>query len=611
LFKFIAFIWNADDTTAAEAARHWAARVKRLSRWEEKAQATGLRVLCTGYRAGASDSYPLADNKGVVVGTIFPRQPDAAQRVGEKLLLDGATTSRIVESGGRHLISNYWGQYVAFVANTDARKTFVLADPVGGLPCYFTRREGVYVCFSDIATCTVLGLGPLLIDWQQLTLNLVTGMVPVNGNTTLRDVQVIRSGECLEIGSDGTTRSFYWNPFDVVRSGLIEDHSAAIEELRTTVKACVAAWASGHQSVLHRLSGGVDSNIVLACLRCAPNRPDVTCLNYFSPGSDTDERALARLGAAKAQCKLIEKERNTALRLEPIFNVLPTPNPWFYLAYLENTPVERSIASSHGATAILDGGSGDGVFYESRAMLAAGDFVHAHGLKAGLFKIAYDIARLERTSLWSVLSRGMREGRMRAPWSPLSDLSNSRKFITPEIQQISPNSLLHPWFENLDGIPNGKRWHAYLMAVPMGFYDPYGIDGDPENIHPIQSQPIIELCLRIPTYVLTFGGWGRAVARHAFTGEVPNEIIWRRTKGGLQEHMTSVMTLNLSLIRETLLDGVLVERGLVSRQLIDDYLAGRPTVKHNVGGAMAEVFEYLCLEVWLRKMSPTLQVAAA
>jgi asparagine synthase (glutamine-hydrolysing) len=334
-------------------------------------------------------------------------------------------------------------------------------------------------------------------------------------------------------------------------------------------------------------------------------------LNYFSPGSDTDERAFARLGAAKAQCTLIEKERNTALRLEPIFNVLPTPNPWFYLAYLENTPVERSIASSHGATAILDGGSGDGVFYESRAMLAAGDFVHTHGLKPRLFKIAYDIARLERTSLWSVLSRGMREGRMRAPWSPVNDLSNSRKFITPEIQQISPNSLLHPWFENLDGIPNGKRWHAYLMAVPMGFYDPYGIDGDPENIHPIQSQPIIELCLRIPTYVLTFGGWGRAVARHAFTDEVPREIIWRRTKGGLQEHMTSVMTLNSSLIRETLLDGVLVERGLVSRQLIDDYLAGRPTVKHNVGGAMAEVFEYLCLEVWLRKMSPTLQVAAA
>lgn len=610
MFRYLGLIWNATIDAHNDAARAYIQRLRRAStQWVTSLSRDGIMVLHSGAHTGCNEATTLQNGAGVILGTIFESCTESTAVPARGHFAELAT-NEIVKSGGRHLFERYWGQYVAFVNDERASRVFVIVDPIGALPCYFVEANGIKIFFSDIADCEPLKLGHVPIDWDQITTCLLTGAPPTNGETVMHGVSMLRSGECLEISRGGSKRRFYWNPFDIAASHNIEDRNQAIAELRRTTMQCVHAWASGHRRIVHRLSGGIDSNIVLACLRAAPTAPHVTCLTYYSPGSDTDERALARLGASRAECDIVEQLRNSALRLDSIFDLAAAPNPTYYIGYLENSRSEARLAAAYQATAMFSGGSGDGVFYQSRVTFAAGDYVYHHGITPRLFKIAYHAATLARASVWSVLRQSIVDGLLRRRWSPIEELTR-RKFTTPGVSDAAGSVPLHPWLQQPTNTPNGKFWHAYLMMVPMGYYDPFGSEGDPEQLHPIQSQPLVELCLRIPTYVLTHDGWDRAVARHAFANDVPTEIIWRRTKGGMQEHMQSVLSLNANLIRETLLDGTLVKRGYLDRSMLEEYLSFRPTTEERVGSAMAEVLEYFCLEAWIRRMSEVRQAVAA
>jgi asparagine synthase (glutamine-hydrolysing) len=160
----------------------------------------------------------------------------------------------------------------------------------------------------------------------------------------------------------------------------------------------------------------------------------------------------------------------------------------------------------------------------------------------------------------------------------------------------SDGSDAPPWYLSDESIPPGKQRHIAAVVRPECYYDPFGIPGDPERLAPLVSQPLIELCLRIPTYVLTSGGWDRAVARRAFTAEVPAEILHRRSKGGIEEHSAAILKRNIKFIRHLLLDGELVRNGLLDRCKVESALSGRPS---GVMKGMVKIFQYIGIEIWL------------
>ena len=51
--------------------------------------------------------------------------------------------------------------------------------------------------------------------------------------------------------------------------------------------------------------------------------------------------------------------------------------------------------------------------------------------------------------------------------------------------------------------------------------------GSHNEHHPLLSQPLIETCLRIPVHLLATEGWDRAVARRAFSTDLPAEVYQR------------------------------------------------------------------------------------
>jgi asparagine synthase (glutamine-hydrolysing) len=120
-------------------------------------------------------------------------------------------------------------------------------------------------------------------------------------------------------------------------------------------------------------------------------------------------------------------------------------------------------------------------------------------------------------------------------------------------------------------------------------------------VTPLFSQPLLEAVLRIPTWLLTLGGWDRALARRAFQHEVPRPIITRRTKGGQEEHAKSILVRNITFARELLLSGKLAGAGILDRTLLGEVLSGRPT---RVPTSNVELYACLSVEAWVRKWLP-------
>jgi asparagine synthase (glutamine-hydrolysing) len=170
-----------------------------------------------------------------------------------------------------------------------------------------------------------------------------------------------------------------------------------------------------------------------------------------------------------------------------------------------------------------------------------------------------------------------------------------RREVVDEV--YSSHAYVHPLLTDPRGTPSGKLWHALQVMGPWDFYDPFGLPDDPERVSPLYSQPVLELCLRIPVHTLTYGGWDRAIARRAFYTELPREVANRRNKGGIERHVRNILEHNMGFMRELLLDGALVQEGLVDRKKLALALSGKAS---RIRPGLVELLDFMGTEAWLR-----------
>lgn len=601
MFRYVAFVWDDFDLSAREHADLLAQRLRDLSaEWQLQIECRGARVFCAGVRPGSSEPRLLHNGSGVVLGTLFQREEGAASKRAS-LLFSEDESQKILASGGRRLVSDYWGRYVALLHYEAARTTRILRDPTGSLPCFATQMSGVHVYFSRLEDVSGLDGQSFSVNWKYVAAMLCLVQLQIQ-STGLNEVSRVLGGECVEHRGGHVSRGFYWNPLALAQSGeVLDEPNAAADALRATTHDCVHAWASSYPSLVHLLSGGLDSSIILASLKQAPSRPKMACLNYYSAGSNTDERHYARLAAEGSGCEVIERERNSQLSLEPLLRIRQSPIPLDYFGFLDEGRCEAEIAREQGARVIFWGHGGDQLFYRTNAWLGAADFLVSHGVGPAVFEVALDAARMDRTSVWSVLGRAGRLYFSGRRWRVQDERTTSeRTILRPDVvHDISRDTdLVHPWLRTPGGAPSGKIFHAWQLLFPAEYYNPLGSDSDPEPVTPLFSQPLLELAMRIPTWLLTRGGWDRAIARRAFERDLPRRIAIRRSKGGLEEHAKSVLMRNVAFARELLLDGHLVREQLVDGSQLAEALGSGPG---HLRSGNVELYSCLSAEAWVRK----------
>jgi asparagine synthase (glutamine-hydrolysing) len=603
MFRYVALIWDASDPSRQASAARWARRLTQASSdWSMVLNAPGLQVFCrTGPLKGALAVYPLARGLGVVLGTVFRRSShsDDTGMTHDPSFSD-EETDKIVASRGRLLMERYWGRYVSFITTAGQDPTWVVKDPTGRLPCFVTQSGGVSIVFSYMPDCVALGCAPFKINWNYIAARIALGAGRPE-DTGIEDVSEVCGGECLEFRAGGLSRHLYWDPNNLFTRGVVEDPEIAARSLRAMTKACVHAWASTHDTFLHRLSGGLDSSIVLACLSDAPSRPRIVCLTYYRSGGASDERPWARLAAQRGGFEHIEYARDPQIDFGALSRMKASASPPLTSSFLETDSLEGQLTAQYHATAISSGDGGDSLFGSTAARYALLDYVRRRGVRPTLLRLASDVALMRNQSVWKVLSATLHHAIFNRDREDTNDLRKARKLASSQMQEpllAASASFDHRWFRS-GRLPPGARQILSFLTMPDLFYPPLSDpdQGGAESVFPLLSQPLVELCVSIPSYIHFDQGRDRGLTRRAFADDVPAPILARSWKDRVQGFPEEILRANLPYFREMLLEGILVKERYLDRGALETTLSGR-TIKDTA--SVGEILDHVLVETWLR-----------
>lgn len=510
----------------------------------------------------ATKVYLLPNKKGAVVGTLFHRHGN-----GEPITKIGAgDAAAICNSGFGFLLDRFWGGYIAI--RETANGTNILRDPSGMVPCCYIKIGNAFVFASRPDLLVDAGFLDPTVAWDALEWILVFQGLP-SEETAIVGVKDLLPGAGIEIvGSQAQIRHF-WNPWDFVRPCTRHSALENAEQLRRAGRSCISAWSRRYGRGLVGLSGGLDSSIVTVGLKAAGN--ELSCLTLVTDDPIGDERPYCRAVAQACGIPLVEE----AYSLDDVdlgqSSVSHRPRPLGRadaLAY--DAAIIRAVHAAK-ANAFFTGNGGDNVFYMSRSARAVADCLIETGLSAALWRTIRNISVLTGASIFQVIAQGLRarrRARDRYRWQP--DVS----FLSRELVERHAHSIgQHPWLQSeRDHDLPGKAAHIAMLLRIQHSIEVYDHRGGIPFVHPLVSQPIMELCLAIPTWQQSEGGRDRAVARLAFEGDLPRDVANRGLKGSPQGFTYDIFRTFQGTIRERLLDGALSRFGIVDRAQIEKAL---------------------------------------
>lgn len=608
MFRYVALAWS-DDSELEKATVEMLNRQMTSSAvpWTVALDRPGLRVYCHGIRKGSSNIYPLPDGTGVVLGTLFRRQCGSSAR----LTLSLKDASDLHASAGLTLVEHYWGRYVAFFQSAESATIKVLKSPSGELDAQTTCIGSVRVFFSRADQCPLLRLRSCSPNWNYLAAELAVGMLPETRETGVHEIERVLRGECWSIRRGRVERRQYWHPYRFVTGERIEEPEIAASELRYTTHECVRAWSSCYDSKLAMLSGGLDSSIVVSVLAAGSLGSDVVCINYRNAHDPvTDERSFAREVANEAGYALLELEQTATFSLARLLEMPRLAAPCQPLSELCNAAREREISQKYHASAVFSGHGGDQLFFQNGSAYLCADYVGTYGIRPKAVAVALDAARMARGALWPTLFQGIVDGLRADSLGLLTSRYVFSQLLTSEAaDEVRKRRLFLPsWFDRGGRIPPGKCWQIVGLSFANELYASYAAEDDPEYVFPLLSQPLQELCLRIPTHILTVGGRDRGLARRAFAQDVPASILHRTGKGFVDDYLKELLAANLPLVKSLLCDSTLVKERIVDAAMLEKAL--RLDESMGMGNAI-ELLQLASTEAWLRAWEGSRLQAAA
>ena len=514
---------------------------------------------------GTSRPSLLFGNKGLLIGQLFERR--SHRPVRSNLDIDS-----IFSLAPDDLLHFYWGNYV-LVRETSIDTVEILRDPSGSLPCFIGRKHGELFLASDAVAADRLSLlGDARPDLEQMAEWLQFPFLR-GTRTMLAGVDEAIPGSLLELGPRRSLPRQAWRPARFAASA-----NAHVDSLffRRLVTDCVTAQI-GDRPALLQLSGGLDSSIVAACLRSVGSR--FNAVTFATRSRDGDEVKWARMVCDHLGIALAVVRENEAICLPPsILSFRPGVN--LLMAVIDH--LLELHREEVGAALLFDGGAGDSLFgYSATAAPVVDAFGAGHG-----WRTLSSVAAHSGASWWRVLRASLRQA-----WRPSAYLwHEDRSFLEPDALRRSVES--HPWLADIMMLPPGKAEHLASLVHIQHFLDRHAIGG--EHRHPLFCQPLIEVCLGIPSWRWNALGQDRLVARQAFADALPLAITTRRTKGSLEGFVHRRFDALKASLSELILDGALAKSGLINRSAAEAALRSSAD-----GSVKMRLSEIATLEHWL------------
>lgn len=598
--RFVAFLWEADRPDRIRQVARWfaALRAKRPD-WSTVHDSDGLLVVALPDAEGVLPACRMSPPVGVIIGTIFA---NGRESQGALRQLPPDEIEQIAASRGDLLLRNYWGSYVGLVRESASTAVHVVRDPCGASACYRLQAKGITLLCSfvdDIADLPGLSLS---VDWDAIRAFLVSNFV-INSRTGLRELTELMPGQRMTWRPDAPlATTWIWNPIAFAERPKRRSFNDACAEFRAVAERCTEGWARAGGSTLVRMSGGLDSSIVAGLVRRS-STDTVTGVHFAGRGYEAYERDLARRAAAHLGISLVEQTFDPAtagLRSGVSGPRLARPTKQILGADVDQ--MLQDVCDATGAQTVVSGHGGDALFLQRSI---AGDVVVDYLLtgepKADLPRVAYDTAVLLESSIWQVVGDAASQVLGRRRWdfsSPLKDggARAHQNLASEAFFEFAPGSITSIWLEEARRLPPCKAEQLRSIVALRNYHATRGHAVARRSIHPLISQPLIELSLGTPAHLFNTGGSDRALERNAFADLVPEAVARRFHKGFVNHSVIASIVEDLGYIRDLVLNGRCMDNGLLDRAKVERLLSPQHLLE---GAALGAVMDLVTVESWL------------
>ena len=490
------------------------------------------------------------------------------------------------------LVADAWGAYLA-LAPDHARGTMAaLVDPSGLLPVYRSITPTHVLLASDaVLLHRACGIAPRICG-HALGAFLMRPELRQR-QTCLQAIDELPPGTlfypCLE--DAGTVP--VWRVKDFLPQSHLPSFEEAADQLRKVSRQVLGAWADHFGSIAVATSGGVDSSFIAAAL--ADTGKTFGCVTLATADPSGDERHHARLLAGHLEVPLAERIYDPS-RFDPVACAsagLPRPSRRPFMTAIDALLAEGAAGLGKGT--VFDGNGGDNLFCFLHSAAPVVDRLRVEGVGRGALATLLDMCRVTGCDVPTLLTATAR--RFRTLSNP--QWPTDRRLLSHDLAPCEAFDPVSPWITVDTGRHRGKRDHLALIMQAQN--QAHGLGSGPARFSPLMSQPLLELCLGIPTWLWARGGRNRALARAAFARDLPEALLVRTSKAGPDSFIRGAFALHRGALRERLLGGLLDRHGLLDRGQVERAFALEPAVQGDVIYRLLDLVE---AENWARSWSP-------
>jgi len=259
--------------------------------------------------------------------------------------------------------------------------------------------------------------------------------------------------------------------------------------------------------------------------------------------------------------------------------------------------LDRALGLAGGelsAEVIFDGNGGDNLFCFLHSSAPVVDSLRCRGPGVATFKTFLDMCRLTGCDMGTMaraVFRRLARPERTAHWVPDRRLLANCRQVGSQIEPLTP------WFAVPAGRLAGKRDHLELIMRCQNHLHSLVSPGSQFRFSPLMSQPLVEFCLSMPTWLWCTGGINRALARAAFAGDLPYDIVVRTSKSGPDSFIRRLFADRRAQIRDMLLGGMLAENGLIDLEAVDLALSASAETGDSIVYRLLDLTE---AEAWAR-----------
>lgn len=524
-----------------------------------------------------------AERRTVLIGAAFDREGRQVDRLNVPIDADTATIADWA-------FKKFWGSFV--IVRGGGCATTIIRDPSATMPCYVLRSNGTIVAGSHIRDMTAAANASPGVDWRRLIRHL-RAVQYRDEATSLIGVTELLPGSMLDLDSDVPISHPLWSPWEFARRDrFVEDRQEAVTLLRQTIMLVTRAWGSQFRHGLLSLSGGLDSSILAVGLaQAGVASTAVTMLSGTASGDEERYAATiaAHLGIPLEVRHLLDVSVDVA-----VSNATHLPRPTARMFWQGADRLLEDVATIRGVDAHFHGGGGDNVFCFLQSVAPILDRIEVDGFGRGAMRTLRDICILTGSDWRDAGTRVLRRwlsGRRSYRWS-VDDT-----FLSTLAKAWAPPDFDHPWLDlPSDGLAGSAAHIALLLAI-QNYLEGYRRELTAPVIAPLLSQPLVEMCLRIPSWMWCQGGRNRSVARDAVADLLPPEILARRSKGTPDGYSMAIYEAQRLRIRDFLRNGALAGQGLLDLAAIDRIVTREGPV---CGFGYARILSLCDVEAWVQ-----------